>query len=63
MLMNNIPAEKYDLRQAIDRTFVIAYQEDTTLLESIFHREQLPYEVLRQGEGEIPSDFSRSYAC
>jgi hypothetical protein len=61
--MNSIALEKSSLRQAIDRTFVIAYQEDTTLLESIFHREQLPYEVLRQVEGEIPSDFSRSYAC
>ncbi len=61
--MNSIALEKSSLRQAIDRTFVIAYQEDTTLLESIFHGEQLPYEVLRQVEGEIPSDFSRSYAC
>lgn len=63
MPINSIALEKSLLRQAIDRTFVIAYQEDTTLLESIFHREQLPYEVLRQVEDEIPSDFSRSYAC
>ncbi|MCY7407731.1 MAG: LPS biosynthesis glycosyltransferase [Alkalinema sp. CAN_BIN05] len=61
--MNSITLEISSLRQTIDRTFVIAYQEDTTLLESIFHGEQLPYEVLRQVEGEIPSDFSRSYAC
>ena len=57
MPMNSIALEKYPLRQAIDRTFVIAYQEDTTLLESIFHREQLPYEVLCQVKGDIPSDF------
>ena len=64
--MKNIVLEnnpKISLGQAIDRTFVIAYQEDTTCLESIFNREQLPYEVLRQVEGEMPSDFSRSYAC
>lgn len=63
MPMNSITTEKYSLRQAIDRTFVIAYQEDTTSLESTFTRAKLPYEVLRQVEGEIPSDFSRSYAC
>ena len=64
--MKNIVIEnnpKISLGQAIDRTFVIAYQEDTTCLESMFNREQLLYEVLRQLEGEIPSDFSRSYAC
>jgi hypothetical protein len=51
------------LRDAIDRTFVIAYREDTTTLESVLKRERLTYEVLRQGEGEIPATFSRSYAC
>lgn len=63
MPINSVALEKYSLRQAIDLTFVIAYQEDTTLLESMFMREKLPYEVLRQVEGEIPSDFSRSYGC
>jgi hypothetical protein len=51
------------LREGVDRTFVIAYREDTTLLESILQREQLSSEVLRQVEGEIPANFSRSYAC
>ena len=61
--MNSIALEISSLRQTIDQIFVIAYQEDTTLLESILTSEQIPYEVLRQVEGELPSDFSRSYAC
>lgn len=57
------PSEIRTLRQGIDQTFVIAYREDTTMLEAIFQREQLSFKVLRQGEGEIPANFSRSYAC
>lgn len=51
------------LRDGIDRAFVIAYREDTTMLELILQREELPYVILRQATGEIPDHFSRSYAC
>lgn len=51
------------LRETIGQTFVIAYREDTTVLESVLRQERLTYEILRQQEGEIPSDFARSYAC
>ncbi len=62
-MLNPTNSSKKSLREALDRTFVIAYREDTTMLELILQREQLPFEVLRQAEGEIPANFSRSYAC
>ncbi len=63
MRMPNAADSSKTLRDGIDRTFVIAYREDTTMLASILQREQLSFEILRQGEGEIPAHFSRSYAC
>lgn len=59
----SLPFAPKKLRDAIDATFVIAYRENTTMLESILSREQLSYEVLRQVEGELPAEFSRSYGC
>lgn len=59
----NTNEEVPTLRQSIAQIFVIAYQEDTTLLETFLDRAKFPYHILRQAKNEMPADFSRSYCC
>jgi hypothetical protein len=53
----------YELVHYLGKTFIIAYKEETELLEETLGREGLDTEVIRQTHKEEYRDFSPSYLC
>ncbi|NJP20229.1 MAG: LPS biosynthesis glycosyltransferase [Hydrococcus sp. CRU_1_1] len=51
------------LRDRIERIFIIAYKESTELLEEAFQKEGIPYEVIRQKHQPDYKNYSSSYLC